>query len=197
MKEKVIRALYDNNTITVYQAFNKTIAETSVEYQSFISPPFKKERMTWIKPSFLWMMYRSGWATKENQEHILAIKIKQKGFEWALQNASLSHFDNSIHSSYYNWKEELKKSPARIQWDPEKDILLQPLPYRSIQIGLASVAVEKYVSDWIVQIDDITEYCKQIQQLILDNKITQAQHLLPIEQIYPLPESIALMINSC
>jgi hypothetical protein len=27
-------------------------------------PPFKVDRMTWVKPSFLWMTYRSGWATK-------------------------------------------------------------------------------------------------------------------------------------
>ncbi|WP_458785448.1 DUF4291 family protein [Vallitalea sediminicola] len=25
---------------------------------------FKLNRMTWVKPSFLWMMYRSGWAKK-------------------------------------------------------------------------------------------------------------------------------------
>jgi len=40
--------------------------------------------MTWIKPSFLWMMYRSGWATKPGQEHILATQITRDGFEWAL-----------------------------------------------------------------------------------------------------------------
>ncbi len=38
-------------------------------------------RMTWIKPNFLWMMYRSGWAVKKNQERILAIKLTKKGFE--------------------------------------------------------------------------------------------------------------------
>jgi hypothetical protein len=36
--------------------------------------------MTWIKTNFLWMMYRSGWATKHNQEKILAITIKKEGF---------------------------------------------------------------------------------------------------------------------
>lgn len=41
---------------------------------------FKMDRMTWIKPSFLWMMYRSGWATKKDQERILAIDIKREGF---------------------------------------------------------------------------------------------------------------------
>lgn len=196
MNEKTVRAVYDKDTITVYQAFNKHIALSAVEHQTFISPPFKMERMTWIKPSFLWMMYRSGWATKENQESILAIKIKRSGFEWALQNSCLSHFDRAIHSSYETWKVTLKNSPVRIQWDPEKDIFLQPLDYRSIQIGLSDIAVEKYVTDWIVQINDITENCKHINQLINEGKINQAKDLLPQEQLYPLPENIALIVNS-
>lgn len=194
--ERLVRATYDYDTITVYQAFNETIAHSAVENQTFISPPFKKERMTWIKPSYLWMMYRSGWATKENQESILAIKIKRSGFEWALQNSCLSHFDGSIHSSFETWKEALKNSPVRIQWDPEKDIFLRPLDYRSIQIGLSGIAVEKYVTDWIVQVDDITENCKYINQLVNEGKISHAMELLPKEQIYPLPKTIALVVNS-
>lgn len=196
MNERIVRAVYDNNTITVYQAFNKYIAQSAVEHQTFVSPPFKKERMTWIKPSFLWMMYRSGWAIKENQECILAIKIKRLGFEWALQNSCLSHFDSSVHTSYETWKQILKNSPVRIQWDPEKDIFLHPLNYRSIQIGLSDIAVERYVTDWIVQVDDITENCKHINQLINEGKINQAKDLLPQEQIYPLPENIALIVNA-
>ncbi|MET0637386.1 MAG: DUF4291 domain-containing protein [Chitinophagaceae bacterium] len=186
----------DSNTITVYQAFNRQIAHSAVNKQTFVSPPFKKDRMTWIKPSFLWMMYRSGWAVKENQEHILSIKIKRAGFEWALENSCLSHFDNTIHSSYDNWKETLDRSPVRIQWDPEKDILLRPLNYRSIQIGLSGITVEKYIDEWIVGIDDITEYCKQIHQLVKENKLNEAKDLLPNEQPYSLPENIASKINS-
>lgn len=197
MNEKIIRAVYDDSTITVYQAYNEHIAQSAVNNQTFVSPPFKKERMTWIKPSFLWMMYRSGWATKENQEHILAIKIKREGFEWALQNSCLSHFDSSVHSSYDAWKERLKNSPVRIQWDPEKDIFLQPLNYRSIQIGLSSIAVEKYVTDWIVGIDDITVRCKQISRLINEGRISLAEDLVPDERPYSLPEDIAYKINSC
>ena len=49
--------------------------------------------MTWIKPSFLWMMHRSGWATKPGQERVLAIEITRAGFEWALSHAALSHYD--------------------------------------------------------------------------------------------------------
>ncbi len=193
---RLIRANFDKDSITVYQAFNEKIALSAVEAQTFVSPPFKMERMTWIKPSFLWMMYRSGWGTKENQECILAIKIKREGFEWALKNSCLSHFNSKIHSNHEDWKNKLKTSPVRIQWDPEKDILLEPLPYRSIQIGLSGIAVENYVSEWITHIDNITDKSQSIHQLIIANKINQAKDLLLTEQIYPLPDILASNINS-
>lgn len=195
MKEKVIRASYDRDFLTVYQAYKEEIARPALENQSFASSPFKKGRMTWIKPSFLWMMYRSGWATKMDQEYVLAIKIKREGFEWALQNSCLSSFDGVIHSSYEHWKEKKTNSPVIIQWDPEKDISLQSLPFRSIQIGLSGVSVEKYISDWCFQIDDITNHCKTIRQLVLDDKIDQARELLPVEKLYPLPDNIKNIIG--
>lgn len=194
MKEKVIRAIYDDETITVYQAYNKHIAIPAVQAQKFV-PPFKMERMTWIKPSFLWMMYRSGWAQKEGQEHILAIKIKRKGWEWALKNSCLSHFIKGIHTSHDEWKTQLQNSPVRIQWDPEKDIHLNKLDYRSIQVGLTGIAVEKYVNDWIVEIEDISEKCREIYSLILNNKIDEAKNLIPKEDNYSIPEEIAGIID--
>ncbi|MGW3630476.1 DUF4291 family protein, partial [Streptomyces sp. NPDC005122] len=48
--------------------------------------------MTWIKPSFLWMMYRCGWGSKEGQETVLAVEITREGFEWALRQVCLSHY---------------------------------------------------------------------------------------------------------
>lgn len=74
--------------------------------------------MTWIKPSFLWMMYRCGWGTKEGQETVLAVEISRDGFEWALRNACLSHYDKDVHADQAAWKRELKRAPARVQWDP-------------------------------------------------------------------------------
>lgn len=46
---------------------------------------------------------------------------------------------------------------VRIQWDPERDLHLQPLAHRAIQIGLGGVAVDRYVDDWTVAITDTTE----------------------------------------
>lgn len=195
MLNRAIRATFDNDTITVYQAYNKAIANSAVEAQTFVSPPFKLERMTWIKPSFLWMMYRSGWASKENQEHVLAIRIKRSGFHWAIEHACLSHFDREIHGSHDEWKEQLKSSPVRIQWDPEKDIGMQELPYRSIQIGLTGNAVEHYVNDWIVSIEDITGRCHEIYDLFKSEAREQAQALLPQETLYELPEGIGEQIR--
>ena len=193
MLEKEIRAVYDEQTIIVYQAYRKEIAEAAVKNQKFVSP-FKIERMTWIKPSFLWMMYRSGWASKEGQEHVLAIKIKREGFEWALQNSCLSHFDSSIYENYESWKSILSNSPVRIQWDPEKDMYLQNLNHRSIQIGLTGIAVGQYVNEWIESIMDITEDCKNIQSLIQKGEIEEAKQLLPKEEVYILPEDIKKVI---
>jgi hypothetical protein len=177
-----IRAAYDDKTITVYQAYNKAIAQSAVEHQAFRSPPFKMDRMTWIKPSFLWMMYRSGWATKPDQEHVLAIQITREGFDWALQNACLSHFDPEVHTSREAWEAQLQNAPVRIQWDPERDIHMNKLDYRAIQIGLSGRAVHKYVDEWVVSITDITPLCREICALVSED-VEAAIGRLPEERL--------------
>jgi len=67
-----VRAQYDENTIAVYQAYSPEIAEPALAAGTFVEP-FGMHRMTWIKPSFLWMAYRSGWATKPGQTVVLRI----------------------------------------------------------------------------------------------------------------------------
>ena len=50
-----IRAFYTEDKIRVYQAYNEDIAREAIKRGTFGSN-FKLDRMTWIKPSFLWMM---------------------------------------------------------------------------------------------------------------------------------------------
>lgn len=135
-----VRPQFDESTVRVYQAYSPEIADGAVGAQTF-RPPFRRNRMTWIKPSFTWMMYRSGWATKPGQERVLAIDILRDGFDWALAHSSVSHFDRSMHSDIDDWKSVLERSPVRIQWDPERSIALEALPWRAIQIGLGGDAV--------------------------------------------------------
>jgi hypothetical protein len=95
MLEHVIRAAYSDYTIRVYQAYGSEIAIPALETGRF-KPPFQIGRMTWIKPSFNWMMYRSGFASKPGQEFVLGIDITREGFEWALRHAALSSPSTSV-----------------------------------------------------------------------------------------------------
>jgi len=183
MQKNFIRASYNSETIRVYQAYSDAIAESALQKQKFQSPPFKMERMTWIKPSFLWMMYRSGWGRKDlGQARILAIDISRTGFDWAVKNACLSH--RTPLTTQEEWEIIKIKHPVRIQWDPERDLLLNPLHERTIQIGLSENAVELYVNEWTKKITDMTESSQKIQNLILNNKIEEARELLPKETLY-------------
>ena len=87
-----IRAHYDDETITVYQAYNRGIAAAAVKEQKLhASPLFKPTRMTWIKPSWAWMLYRAGYSYKDpGQERILAIRMRHDAFLGLLQRAVLT-----------------------------------------------------------------------------------------------------------
>ncbi|WP_199560184.1 DUF4291 domain-containing protein [Sphingomonas psychrotolerans] len=176
-----IRAVYDEHIIRVYQAYGHDIADAALAAGTFVSPPFKLDRMTWIKPSFLWMMYRAGWGFKDaGQSRILAIDISRTGFEWALAHSCSSHADPEMSAA--EWAALKDRSPVRIQWDPERDIRLQPLPYRAIQIGLSKEAVSLYITDWISNISDVTGLAHTIHKLVDEGDVAGAQSLLPIER---------------
>jgi hypothetical protein len=189
-----VRAAFSDTTVRVYQAYSPAIADKAVAAQRFV-PPLSRERMTWIKPSFTWMMYRSGWAEKDGQERILAIDLLRSGFEWALAHACLSHFDRSAHATPEEWKAALKRSPVRIQWDPERSLRLEPLEFRAIQIGLKREAVNAYVDQWIQRIEDITEMAKTVRRTVAEKGPEAAAELVPKEPPYPLPKEIARHIG--
>jgi hypothetical protein len=83
MKHREIRAGYDATSIVVYQAYRERIALPALANQRFV-PPFSLNRMTWIKPLFLWMMERSNCGRKPGQEYILAVRITRAGWNETL-----------------------------------------------------------------------------------------------------------------
>ncbi|NMO54699.1 DUF4291 domain-containing protein [Actinoplanes sp. TBRC 11911] len=190
-----VRAQYTADTITVYQAYSPRIATPAVAAGRFVDP-FQRDRMTWIKPSFLWMMYRCGWATKPGQEHVLAVEITRAGFEWALARACLSHYDRDMDASRADWSRRLKSSPVRVQWDPERSLRLQALPYRSLQLGLSGEAVDRYVDEWTVAINDITPAVARIRDLLAAGDHQAAAAQLPREEVYPLPDRLDTRIGA-
>jgi uncharacterized protein DUF4291 len=185
-----IRALYDADCITVYQAYAPHIAEAAVAAGRFAGG-FKRDRMTWIKPSFLWMMYRSGWAAKPGQERVLAVRLRRDGFAWALANSTLSRYEPDVHADRAEWKRSLN-APVRIQWDPDRDLHLRPLSHRAIQVGLSGQAVDRYVDEWIVGVEDLTVVCREIHDLVRSGDLTAATRRLPAERAYPVPTTPAL-----
>jgi uncharacterized protein DUF4291 len=192
---RAIRAVYSETSITVYQAFSAAIADAALSAGRFVAP-FKGDRMTWIKPSFLWMMYRSGWATKPGQERVLAVEISRLGFEWALGHSALSHFEPEIHGTHEAWEQLRDSSPVRIQWDPERDIHLEELPIRSIQIGLGGSAIAQYADDWTIAIRDVTDLAHSINELEVSGADERAIGRLPSEREYPIPPELAWRIGS-
>ena len=128
------------------------------------------------------MMYRCSWGTKENQEYILAIDISRYAFDFLVQNGIMSTYKEDMDISYTEWKEQIRKSDIRCQWDPERDVFGNPLGYRSIQLGMRGEIVKKYVNEWIADITDITDYVKE-----LNKKKSMGEDirlLLPEEKIY-------------
>lgn len=182
-----IRAVYDDTSVRVYQAFRDEIAEEAVQLGTFGSH-FGLNRMTWIKPSFLWMMYRSGWAEKPGQENVLAIDIKREAFDYLLENAVLSTYRSNSGITQEEWKTRIRQSDIRCQWDPERDPRGRPLRWRSVQIGIQGEVVrEHYVKDWILHIENITGYVRQLKRQLDGGE--DISGLLPPEKIYPMTQA--------
>ena len=193
MFQRLIRAAFSEKTVRVYQAYRLEIAKPALDAGTFV-PPFSMGRMTWIKPSFNWMMYRCGFGRKSGQEVVVGIDITRAGFEWSLEHAVLSHYDPTIHSSHADWQSSLAEAPVRIQWDPERDWRLNVLKdIRAIQIGLAGEAVARYVNEWIVRLENVTPVAHRIADA-LQRGIIPDDMPGDREQPYPLSEALKLKL---
>lgn len=190
-----VRARHTVDTLTVYQAYSPVIADAALTAGTFVAP-FRRDRMTWIKPSFLWMAYRSGWATKPGQERVLAVEITRSGFAWALERSCLSHYEPGTYRDRETWSRRLRESEVRIQWDPERGLHHEPLECRAVQIGMTGEAVDRYVDEWIVSIADVTPLTTRIAALVADGRLDEARESLSVETAYPLPVRIAETIGA-
>lgn len=184
-----IRADHDRTSIIVYQAYPDSIADVALERQRF-GPPFSRNRMTWIKPSFLWLMERSNWGLKSGQERILAVRIRREGWEAALSLGVLTHFEPVAHGTPQEWSRAFEAAAVHIQWDPERSLRGQALPCDSIQVGLGRTVIGRYVDEWCLSIEDLTERVRKIRKLLDAGRADQATRLLPRESVYPIPPGL-------
>ncbi|MFJ5120777.1 DUF4291 domain-containing protein [Kitasatospora sp. NPDC088548] len=171
-----IRADHDARTIVVYQAYAPVVAEPALKAGRFV-PPFSFQRMTWIKPSFTWLMHRSNWGRKPGQERILAVRITREGWEEALSRAVLTTADPAA----------VAQAEVHVQWDPERSPRGAALNHYSIQVGIGRSLIRSYVDDWIVDLTDLTPQVRKIAALVQNGHPAKAQRLLPPERPYLLP----------
>ena len=189
-----IRAEYDRDSIVVYQAYSKDIADPTIRAGRFVEP-FSWNRMTWIKPSFLWLMARSNWGTKSRQEHILAIRLRRDCWERALSLGALTSFEAKTHQQESNWRSEFERATVHVQWDPERTIHGKKLEHRSIQVGLSRDIIREFTNEWILDISDVTARTRKIRTLYLAGNHRRAKEQLPQERVYPVSDSICRQLG--
>ena len=193
-QEREIRAQYDRDTIVIYQAYSPQIADPAIKQQQFVSP-FSFHRMTWIKPSFLWLMHRSNWAQKSNQQRTLAVHISRDGWDKALSLGVLTHPEPSIFPNPNDWEMKFKDAPVHIQWDTERSLRGNGLNHFSIQVGISRHLIREFVDDWLVKIEDVSPTVAKIRNFLKSGKEKHAKRLLPPERIYQVEPAVAKRIH--
>ena len=183
----ILGQMTNEENLVVYQAFNPSIAQYAVENQQFGGSQYSFNRMSWIKPNFLWMMYRAGWASKSNQECILAIEIAKPHFEQILAEAVHSSFKSEVYASKADWQAKLKASNVVMQWDPDHHPNGNKLKRRAIQLGLRNDLLRQFGTDWVVSIQDITKFVRMQARHLDSNNIKEL--LVMKEQVIEIDQA--------
>jgi hypothetical protein len=182
-----ILAQFDNDTIIVYQAYCPAIGKFAAE-KGYFGGDFKYSRMSWVKPNFLWMMYRSQWGRAEGQEVVLAVRLKRCFFDTLLAWAVPSSFDDGAFGSREEWSAAVAHSDVRLQWDPDHTPTGQQCERRAIQLGLRGAALEAYGKREVVEIFDVSEFVAEQRANVGDWK--SGKLITPVEDVYvPEPQS--------
>lgn len=188
-----ILAHFDADSVVVYQAYRPAIGHFAAQ-NNYFGGEFRLSRMSWFKPNFLWMMYRSGWGTKENQEITLAIRLRRAFFDSVLEQAVPSSFDATTFAEKAQWKAAVAASEVRLQWDPDHAPSGEPLARRAIQLGLRGQKLQEYARDAILEIEDISSFVTE-QRPHANSEFYQDLQV-PVERVYfPTKPEIAEKLN--
>ena len=179
-----ILAQFDDESVIVYQAYRPAIGQFAAK-NGYFGGDFSLSRMSWIKPNFLWMMYRSGWASKQGREVVLAVRLKRSAFDEILRLAVHSAFVPEVYENEVAWRSAVATSDVRLQWDPDHDPSGDPVERRAIQLGLRGAVLAKYAKEWLLGIEDVSQFVQEQSEFArppFDRLIT------PKEDVYPVNE---------
>lgn len=179
---RTILAQSDVDSVVVYQAYRPEIGLHTAAHGRF-GGGWSRERMSWIKPNFLWMMYRCGWATKQGQEVVLALWISRAGFDEILASAVASSHDPRVHADRTAWQRAVARSDVRLQWDPDHAPGGAPEQRRAVQLGLRGDILRRFADEWLLAVEDITPLVAT-QRAHAHSPFTDL--LTPEEHVYPV-----------
>jgi len=187
MEVQVFSAEWDEEGVYFYQAYCRAIAEHALQHQRLGGPGFQPARMTWIKPSLAWVLYRSGYGSKHNQTSVVKVKVPHAVVAEVLEGCRCGEGGGG------GW--------GRVQWDPARDLLSSErvgrvvlprrrLTQRAIQIGVAGRLSELYVAS-ILSIEDVTPLARRVEAahgFATEGQVKEAmaalEPLLPQERPY-------------
>jgi hypothetical protein len=186
-----ILAWSDERGLYVYQAFKPSTVRAAVSKGTF-GAGFTLDRLTWIKPSFGWMLHRSDYATKHRQEAIARIHLSHAGFLAILEQAVPTLYDPRLFESERHWSIALEHSEVRYQWDPGRDLCGRKLPGRAIQLGIRGETVRRYVEEWILGIEEVTTLAHAVGTAVKSRGMLPE---VPEEIEYPLPPDLQRILG--
>jgi hypothetical protein len=177
-----VLAHFDDATIVVYQAYRPSIAQHALEHRALGGPDFSWSRMSWIKPNFLWMMYRSGWATKPGQEVVLGLRIARSFFDELLAAAVVSSYDEARYPKRVSWEQAIASSSVRLQWDPDHDPAGAAQARRAVQLGLRGEPLRRFGTTELLEVIDMTALIEEQRENAVPSRYGQLQ--APEERAY-------------
>lgn len=149
--------------------------------------------MSWIKPNFLWMMYRSGWGAKDGQEVILGLRIRRVFFDSILAQAVASTYQPDLYASREAWKAAVDTSEVRLQWDPDHDPQGSKLNRRAVQLGLRGRTLEAFAHSELVDVIDMTPFVSEQRPFALAGDVRLRT---PAESVYARDQHLLMSVVS-
>lgn len=176
-----ILAHHDDATIVVYQAYRPSIARWALSNGALGGPELSFSRMSWIKPNFLWMMFRSGWGTKENQESILGLRVQRSFFD-ELVRVAVGSSEGDDDGDGEAWRAALRTSEVRRQWDPDHDPFGHRVERRAIQLGLRGTMFARLAGPALVEVIDMTPIVTAGRACVEAGRLDLLE--TPVEHVY-------------
>ena len=188
-----VLAQFDDETVVVYQAYNPAIGQFAATH-GVLGGDFSYRRMSWVKPNFLWMMFRSGWGTKPDQEVTLALRVRRAFFDSLLAAAVPSSWCPEEFATEEDWSKAVARSAVRLQWDPDHSPAGGKLTRRAIQLGLRGDVLETFGRRELLEVIDLSEFVAEQRERLASRGV--AELVTPRERVYaPADPAVAARLG--